>query len=114
VAGRKRAAVASNPFAAKGDYVKSSRATIRAAIAAVRARPRPKMCDLYVRKIAMDFLSFKSFQDLELIPTRLHKAPLWSYIILKAGYLPQMSKNAKRIKQYFDGGLKDFSFATAL
>lgn len=30
VAEYKRAAVASNPFAAKGDYVKSSRATIRA------------------------------------------------------------------------------------
>ena len=33
VAGYKRAAVATNLFAARGDYVKSSRATIRAAIA---------------------------------------------------------------------------------
>lgn len=58
VAGYKRTAVASNPFAAEGDYVKSSRATIRAAIAAARS------CAAHIRE-KWASTPCESFQNLQ-------------------------------------------------
>lgn len=71
LAGYKRTAVASNPFAAEGDYVKSSRATIAAA----------RSCAAHIREKWTSALRVLP-ESAELISSRLHKAFLCLYIIL--------------------------------